>query len=104
MEQIKIQWYSLLHSLGVVLYITLVALLMSNGNRLFGKEDTILTSIAVLMLFTISAAVVGLLVFGRPIMWYLNGQKKEAVRFVLYTIGFLVIEAIIVFIIMFTTA
>ncbi len=92
---------SLYHSLGIVLYITLVALLMQNGNRLFGQEDTILTVIAVLLLFTVSAAIVGLLVFGRPVMLYLGGQKKEAVRLTLTTIAFLVIEALLVFIIMF---
>ena len=100
----KIQIQSLLHSLGVVVYIILVAALMNNGSRLFGEEDTILTVIAILLLFTISAAIVGTLVFGKPVMWYLNGQKKEAVQLTFSTIGFLVIEAIVIFIILFITA
>ncbi len=104
MEKNKLISHSLLHSLGVVVYISLVAMLMNNGSRLFGETDTLLTAISMLMLFTISAAIVGLLVFGRPVMWYLNGLKKEAVQFTLYTISWLVIEALLIFIILFIIA
>lgn len=101
MHSKKITTLSFFHAFGILIYIGLVALLMNNGSRLFGHEDTILTAIAMLLLFTISAAIVGLLVFGRPVMLYLNGQKKEAVQFTLATIGFLMIEALIFFIFMF---
>jgi hypothetical protein len=92
--------HSFLHSLGVVVYIILVASLMEHADEWFGNMNSVLGPIAFLMLFTLSATIVGLLVFGRPVYMFLNGQKKEAVSFMLHTISFLVIEAIIVFVIL----
>lgn len=92
---------SLLHSLGVILYVTLVATIMQNGNTWFGKEDTIFTVIMVLLLACISAATVGSLVFGYPVILFLNGQKKEGVRMAIATIGWLIVELFVVLLIMF---
>ena len=38
-----------------------------------------------LMLFVFSALLTGYLVLGKPIMMYVDGQKKEAVRLLFYT-------------------
>lgn len=70
-------------------YIGLIALFFNYANKIFGAEDTPLTPVAFLLLFVISAAVMAILVFGRPILWYLDGFKKEAVKLVFSTIGFL---------------
>lgn len=93
-----------LHSLGVVVYVTLVALLMHNGDKIFGTTDTVFTVIAVLMLFTVSAAIVGSLIFARPLLMALNGKKKEALQFAIYTIAFLVLEAIVFFVVLAITS
>lgn len=96
-----LQTQAFLHSLGVVAYIIVVSCLMFNVERIFGgQEDTVLAPAAFLLLFTLSAAIVGLLVFGRPVMLYLDGKKKEALNFAGTTIGFLFTEAIFIFIIM----
>lgn len=92
---------SLFHSLGVVAYVSLVAAIMQNGNSWFGKEDTIFTAITVLLLLCISAATVGSLVFGYPVILFLNGQKKEGVRMAIATIGWLMLELIFVLLLMF---
>ncbi|MEK7631436.1 MAG: hypothetical protein AAB445_01020 [Patescibacteria group bacterium] len=93
-----LQAQAFLHSLGVVVYISFVSFLMFNVERIFGGQpDTFLAPVAFLLLFTLSAAIVGLLVFGRPIMLYLDGKKREAVEFAATTVGFLFIEAILVF-------
>jgi hypothetical protein len=92
---------SFLHSLGVVLYVTLVATIMHNGNAWFGKEDTMLTTITVLLLACISAATVGSLVFGYPVIMFLNGQKKEGVTMAMMTIGWLIVELFAVLLVMF---
>lgn len=100
-QHVPMSWGSqaFLHSLGVVGYIIFVAFLMVNGQTLFGNIDnSILGPIAMLLLFTLSAAVMGLLVFGRPAMLYMDGKKKEAMEFVAATVGFLFIEALVVFI------
>lgn len=99
---VKPNWGTLafLHSLGVVVYIVFVAYILQNGEHLFGKMNNIGGPIAFLLLFTLSAAIVGLLVFGRPVHMYLDGKKKEALSFTFATLGFLFIEALFIFIIM----
>ncbi len=102
-EKIKpLNWstQAFLHSLGVIAYIVFIAYLMFNGETLFGTQDTIVAPIAMLLLLTLSAAVMGLLVFGRPVMLYLDGKKTEALNFAGATVGFLFIEALVIFIIL----
>lgn len=76
----------MLHALGVLVYVSAVAWVMTNGDRLFGPVETILGPISFLMLFVLSAAIVGLLVFAKPVMMYLDGAKKEAIAMLVYTI------------------
>jgi len=70
---------------------------MNNSERLFGKMNDIWGPMAFILLFTVSAAITGLLVFGRPIYLFLNGMKNEAVKLTFYTIGFLFLETVLVF-------
>lgn len=100
----QITKYALLHSLGATAYIALVALTMRNIERFIGPDEGdggTLSMIAFLLLFVISAAVMGLLVFTRPIMWYLNGSKKEALSLAISTVGFLVGIAVLIFLTLF---
>lgn len=96
MPNSKLILQGFLFSLGVVAYVFLVVLVMNNGNSLFGTMDNFWGPLAMLLLFTVSAAITGSLVFGRPIYLFLNGMKKEAVTLALYTIGFLFLETILV--------
>lgn len=88
-----------LHAVGVVIYTSLVAVFMQNGEVIFGSAKTLLVPVVILLLFVLSAAVAGALVLGRPIMLYFDGQKKEAVKMFIWTVGWL---AIIVAAIMMT--
>lgn len=103
MPRSKIILHSLLHALGVGAYIIMVALLMNNGERLFGSMNNLWGPAALLLLFTVSAAITGLLVFGRPVYLFLNGQKKEALQFLFFTIGWLIIFTIATFIVLLMT-
>ena len=96
----KLLRYSFIHSVGVLIYITSVALLMTYGEQLFGKMNNVLGPIAFLLLFVLSALVVGALVLGKPIMFYLDGRKKEAIQLLLYTILWLFILTLLVFLIL----
>lgn len=71
---------SLLNALGTLVYIAIVASIMQNGDRIFGEMENYIGPIAFLLLFTLSAIVVGSLVLGKPILLYLDGKKKEAVQ------------------------
>ena len=89
---------SLINSIIALLYISGVALLMTNAQNIFGKGDNVFTGIAVLMLFVISAAIRGFVILGRPILMYLDGLKKEAVKLFYLTITWLILIAAIIFI------
>lgn len=79
-------WLSVLNSLGVLAYVSLVVTFMNNAQNIFGNNDKPpLTGVVVLMLFVLSALITGSLVVGKPIMLYLDGQKKEAVKMLFYT-------------------
>lgn len=100
MENKKLVKYSLIHSLGVFAYISLVSWVMQNGERLFGKANNVFGGVAVLLLFVVSATVVGLLVLGKPALLYLDGKKTEALKMFFYTLGWLASITIIILVIL----
>lgn len=91
----KLIIYALACALGEAGYILLVALLMRNGNEIFGSNPGVLGIIAFLMLFVLSAAVSGALILGKPILLYLEGKKKEALELFGFTLGWLFLFIII---------
>lgn len=93
------------HAAGAAAYILLVATFITNVERLFDSPPPQVLGIAgFLSLFVISAAVMGLLIFARPLMWYLNGQKKEALILAFSTIGCLALFALTIFFALLTLA
>lgn len=91
----KLLVYSFGHALLVIAYTSGVAWIMFNSQRLFGRNDTILTPIALLMLFVVSATIVGALVLGKPALLYMDGKKPEALRMFAYTLGWLFLATIL---------
>ena len=79
-------------------YVTAVGLFMSHASKIFGQKDTALTPVAVLMLLVFSAASMGILVFGQPLMWYLDGKKKAALNLLGYTMAALLTLLVVTFI------
>lgn len=85
---------SILPAILVVLYILGVATLMLRTEDFEPKQPVI--GIAMfLLLFVLSAATVGSLIFGRPIMLFLEGEKKQALKYLGGTILSLLIILII---------
>jgi len=69
------------------LYIVTIALVMTWGTRIMApKQDTFLAPIAVISLFTLSAAVMGYLFCYTPLTLYFDGKKKAAVNLFLQTV------------------
>lgn len=97
MNKIILLKQGLINSLGTLLYCGLVAYLMINGEGLFGKISGVFGVMAFLMLFVLSAAIVGSLVLGKPIIYYLDGKKKEAILLLIDTIVILFILTAIIF-------
>lgn len=71
------------------LYVSAISTFFFNIEKIFdnSKPDTVLAPIMMLSLLVFSASLVGALIFGRPILWYLDGKKKEAVSLFFYTLG-----------------
>jgi len=97
MTKRKIITYAIRNALIAVAYISLVAFLMANIEAWIGPDGGVLAVTAFLLLFVISAAVMGVTIFGEPVVWYLDSRKKEAVHLTLYTIAFLIVIALVVF-------
>jgi hypothetical protein len=95
--------YAAINSLGTAVYVVFIAsLIYLLGHVLPGPDNTVLIPIAMLMLFVFSAAFTGSLVFGRPIVWYLDGKKREALYLLFYTLGIFFVMTLIVFILLVT--
>lgn len=98
MKNSKLIITAILDSVGVAAYIFLVALIMNNGDKIFGTVDNeTFTPVAFLLLFVFSALITGGLVLGRPIMLYADGQKKEGIKLLFYTGASLFILMVLAF-------
>jgi hypothetical protein len=106
MKRREIIMSAFMNALGTAVYVILIALFIYLGSQgLFGEGESVFIPIAMLMLFVFSAAFTGFLIFGRPIMWYLDNKKKEALSLLFYTlIIFLIITIIALFFLMLLNA
>ena len=76
-------------------YIAFIVFIISSFVDRPNLESTLFVPMAMLSLFTLSAAVMGYLFLSQPVQMYLAGEKKQAVKFFLHTVaGFAVITAI----------
>ena len=94
----KIIRRALIDAIGTAVYIILVVSFMFSLQIFAPKEDVIIIPIAMLLLFVCSAAITGFLVFGKPIMLYIDGKKKEAVLLLGYTLVILFFITLLFFI------
>jgi hypothetical protein len=99
MKKKEIIMWSFINSVGVLVYVALVATIIQNGEKIFGKMKNFAGPIAFLLLFVFSALVTGLLVLGRPVYLFLDGSKKEAVKMLLYTVGWMFLIMVLVLVI-----
>jgi len=83
---------------GVLAYVSVIALFFSNAQNIFGDgpDNTFIIPIFMLLLFIISASVTSLLVFGKPIMLYMSGLKREAFILLFSTRGWLVVFVLLI--------
>lgn len=88
---------SLVNALGTYLYIVLVAWVMSNGEKWFANMDGVMIGVAMLTLFTLSAAIVGGFILGKPFLLYTENKKKDAVILFHSTLAWLTVLAVLIF-------
>lgn len=92
----------LINALSATLYIVLVASMMFYGVEKAGPVHSVIAPIAILSLFTLSAAVMGYLFFYQPVMLYLEGKKKDAVRLFLQTLAVFGVVTLLILTLLFT--
>jgi len=91
MSKKSIWRYALVEVLVAVLYVLFIGLFFSQAEKIFGPEDTMLSPVAFLLLLVFSVSVMGMTIFARSIMWYLDGQKKEAIKLLFYKLAYLLV-------------
>jgi hypothetical protein len=83
---------------GIVIYVVIFAWFVTHIDKLVGlpQQNVWFAPAFFLLMFIISATVTGSLFLLKPILLYVEGQKKEAFYLFTYTLGFLVLMAIII--------
>ncbi len=71
------------------IYIVVPASLFYSGQDVLKTRNGPLAVTAYLFLVVLSTAFIGVAVFGKAAMWYVDGRKSDAVSLALYTVGFL---------------
>ena len=93
-----------INALAASTYITIVGTFMSWATRLFPGPDTFVAPIAMMSLFTLSAAVMGYCFCFTPLTLYLDGKKKQAATLFVQTVGVFGILTIVAFGLLFAGA
>ena len=97
MQKSKIIVYSLIHALAVLGYIIGIGYGIEKGSEIFMYVGEFGGFVPMLMLFVFSAAVMAILVFGRPVYLFIGGLKREGIEFLVYTMGWILILIILCF-------
>jgi hypothetical protein len=91
------------NAFAALVYIIIVACAMFYGTNHTGQtEDSILAPIAIISLFTLSAAVMGYLFLSQPLQLYLDDKKKEALDLFLRTVAIFAGLTVIILIVFFS--
>lgn len=77
------------NTIFAILYIFLISQIMINGENWFAGANNTIGSFVILLLFCLSAAVVGGLVFGESVLLFFDNKKKESIKAAIYSVGWL---------------
>ncbi|HSX58329.1 MAG TPA: hypothetical protein VLE47_03635 [Candidatus Saccharimonadales bacterium] len=77
----------LINALAAAVYVVLVSTVMFYGMDHTSTDNTVIVPIAVLSLFSLSAAVMGYLFFYTPFQLYFDQKRKEALNLFLQTVA-----------------
>lgn len=92
----------LANALAATVYITIVASVMFYGPKQTGPVNSVIVPIAMISLFTLSAAVMGYLFLYQPLQLYLEGKKKNAVNLFLQTVAVFAGVTAVILIVLFS--
>lgn len=93
----KIIFHPLLHAAGAIVYIFGVSWFMNNGEKFFPNDMSIFGPALLLMVFVLSAAVMSVLFFLKPVLLYMENKKKDSLWFLGLTIAWFVFLTAVMF-------
>lgn len=93
----SLKYMSFIQAFSLIFYIGVVAAIMTNAERLFGKMPEYLGPVLFLTLFSTSALICGLITFYFPfiLFWY-KKQPEQAITLVFYTARWLILFTLII--------
>ncbi|HSR89444.1 MAG TPA: hypothetical protein VLK22_03585 [Candidatus Udaeobacter sp.] len=84
----KLLAHSAGHAFLAFAYIVGIASFFHFGvKKVFGNVPEFFAPVIMLLLLVLSAAIMAILIFGRPVLLYLDNQKKDALTMLFYTVG-----------------
>jgi hypothetical protein len=87
---------AVVNALGVLVYVLVLGWFFSHAQQIFGTQQVGFVGAALmLIIFVVSACITGGLVLGLPIMMYLDGQRRQAVNLLAYTVLTLAVIAVL---------
>ena len=91
-----------INALAASIYIVFVASIMFFGTKFTGPNNSFIAPMAVISLFTLSAAVMGYLFCYQPAQLYFDNKKKQAVSLFLQTVGVFGLITVILLLLLFS--
>lgn len=89
------------NSIAAAGYVFLVSTIMFYAPKFIPSEDNVFMPLALISLFTLSAAVTSYLFLFQPLQMFLDGKKQKAVALFLQTVACFAVITFLIFLILF---
>jgi len=92
----------IINGVAALAYILLISSVMNFGTKTMSHPNSFIAPVAVISLFTLSAAVMGYIFCYQPAQLYFDGKKKQAVQLFLQTVVIFACITALMLILLFT--
>lgn len=99
-SKLSLPFLAFLQSTALLVYITFVAFIMLNGNKIFGPHLNLFGPILFLLLFVVSAVISALLFLGRAVYLFWERRYQESFKLIGYTLAWSLLYLISVFLVL----
>lgn len=96
LEKFSLPFLAFLQATGVLVYVSLISLLVFNGNKIFGPVGGFLGPVAFLLLFIVSAMITGSLSLARAGFLFWEKKYKDSFTLTGWTLGWCVFYLLLI--------
>ncbi len=93
--------HPIINGIAALAYIALVSFIMNFSSKMISRSNSPVAAIAVISLFTLSAAVMGYIFCYQPAQLYFDNKKKQAIKLFIQTVIAFAVMTSLVFILLF---